>query len=115
MRDWTAIRERYLREELPVRLGGLAANLARVSSFSTNSVNREVVNSLLEESKLFIEGTAGEAEVDMAAQLVELQVQLALWQLDWDRVWADQGQRAQVAEGCRMWSARILDLSGLVG
>ncbi len=108
MRDWTAIRERYLREELPVRLGGLAANLARASSFSTNSVNREVVNSLLEESKLFIEWTAGEAEVDMAAQL-------ALWQLDWDRVWADQGQRAHVAEGCRMWSARILDLSGLVG
>lgn len=114
MRDWTAIRERYLRDELPVRLGGLAANLARVSSFSRNPVNREVVNSLLDESKLFIEWTAGEAEVDAAAQLVELQVQLALWQLDWDRIWADPGQRAQVAEQSRVWSGRILDLSGLL-
>lgn len=112
MRDWTAIRERYLRDKLPVRLGGLAANLARVNSFSRNSVNREVVNSLLEESKLFIEWTAGEAEVDTAAQLVELQIQLALWQLDWDHIWADQGQRARVAEQCREWSNRILDLSG---
>ncbi len=114
MRDWAAIRERYLRDELPVRLGGLAANLARVISFSRNPINREVVNGLLGESKLFIEWTAGEAEVDVGAQLVELQVQLALWQLDWDRIWPDQGQRARVAEECRSWSDRILELSGLL-
>jgi hypothetical protein len=29
MKDWTMIRERFLRDEPPVRLGGLAANLAR--------------------------------------------------------------------------------------
>lgn len=114
MPDWTAIRERYLRDELPIRLGGLAANLARVNSFSRNPVNREAVNSLLNESKLFIEWTAGDAEVDTAAQLVELQIQLALWQLEWDRIWADQGQRAQVAEQCRVWSDRIVGLSGLL-
>ena len=114
MRDWTGIRERYVRDELPVRLGGLAANLARVCSFSRNPVNREVVSSLLEESKFFIEWSAPETEVDTAAQLVQLQIQLAVWQLDWDRIWADQGERNQVADHCRVWSNRILDLSGLL-
>ncbi len=114
MRDWTAIRERYLRDKLAVRLGGLAANLARVSSFSRNPVNREAVNGLLEESKLFIEWTAGEADVGAAGQLVELQIQLAVWQLDWDHIWADQGQRARVAEQCRVWSDRILEFSGVL-
>jgi hypothetical protein len=114
MRDWAAIRERYLRDKLPVRLGGLAANLARVGSFSRNAVNREVVNSLLEESKLFIEWTAGETDTDTAAQLIELQIQLARWQLDWDHIWANQGQRASVAEQCRTWSDRILEFSGVL-
>jgi hypothetical protein len=114
MPDWTAIRERYLRDKLPVRLGGLAANLARANSFSRNPVNREVVNSLLEESKWFIEWTAGEAEVGTAAQLVELQIQLALWQLDWEHIWTDQAQRVRVAEQCRLWSDRILSLSGVL-
>jgi hypothetical protein len=114
MRDYVEIRARYLRDGVPIRLGGLAANLARVNSFSKNPVNRDVVNSLLDESKYFIEWTAGEAEIDTAAELVELQVQLALWQLNWDRVWADQAQRARVAEQSRAWSDRILAMSGLL-
>ena len=34
MKDWTSIRDRYLRDNLPVRLGGLAANLSRIKSCS---------------------------------------------------------------------------------
>jgi hypothetical protein len=34
MKDWTTIRDRYLHDALPIRLGGLAANLARIKSFS---------------------------------------------------------------------------------
>ncbi len=55
MKDWTAIRDRYLRDEFPVRLGGLAANLARIKSFSDHPDHRDAVESLLEESKFFIE------------------------------------------------------------
>ncbi|MDQ2687323.1 MAG: hypothetical protein M3Y28_05595 [Armatimonadota bacterium] len=97
MRDMTAVRERYLRDGLPVRLGGLAANLARVSSFSRSAASREAVSSLLDESKYFIEWTAAEAELDAATQLVDLQRQLAQWQLDWDKIWADGTRRAGVA------------------
>ena len=70
MRDWTAIRERYLRDDLPIQLGGLAANLSRIKSFASHDANREAVESLLEESKFFIEWIAPEAEIDTAAELV---------------------------------------------
>ncbi len=47
MKDWTVIQKRYLRDALPVRLGGLAANLTRITSFSGNIANYDVVESLL--------------------------------------------------------------------
>jgi hypothetical protein len=75
MKDWTPIRERYMRDSLPIRLGGLAANLSRIKSFVSREGNREAVESLIDESKYFIEWTAAEAEVSTAAELVELQVQ----------------------------------------
>lgn len=114
MKDRTRIRERYLRDSLPVRLGGLAANLSRIKSFSSQEANRAAVESLIEESKFFIEWAAGEAEIETAAQLVELQVQLARWQCRWGILWFDPAQRSQLAEQSRVWSERVLDLSGLL-
>jgi hypothetical protein len=75
MKDWNAIQKRYLRDALPTRLGGISANLSRVKSFVARDANQEVVAILLEESKFFIEWTAGEADIDTAAELVELQMQ----------------------------------------
>jgi hypothetical protein len=94
MKDWTTIRERYLRDSVSVRLGGLAANLRRIQSFAGHDANLAVVESLLEESKFFIEWTAREAEIDTAAELVELQIQLARWQRNWPTLWTDPLQRS---------------------
>ena len=114
MKDWTVIRERYLRDNLPVRLGGLAANLSRIKSFASHDANREAVESLLDESKYFIEWTAPEAEIETAATLVELQIQLARWQRRWASIWDDPVQRRQVAEQSSAWSKRVLEFSGLL-
>ena len=114
MKDWTAIRERYLHDGLPVRLGGLAANLSRIKSFSAHDASRDAVESLIDESKLFIEWTAAQAESHEAAELVELQIQLARWKQKWARIWADQEQRRQVAEQSGVWSKRVLEMSGLL-
>ncbi len=110
MKDWKAIRERYLYDSLPVRLGGLAANLRRIKSFASHDANCEAVESLIDESKYFIEWTAAEVEVDTAAELVELHVQLARWQ----RNWADPTQCSQVAEQSAAWSQRVSEMSGLL-
>jgi hypothetical protein len=114
MKDWITIRERYLRDKLPIRLGGLAANLSRINSFSTREASREAVESLIDESKFFIEWTAVEAELDIAAQLVELQIQLARWQRNWKDIWSSPAQRSQLAEQSAAWSRRVLEMSGLL-
>lgn len=114
MKDWTAIRERYLRDNFPVRLGGLAANLSRIKSFAANDAGRDAVESLIAESKFFIEWTAAEAEINAAAELVELQIQLARWQYNWAHIWDDRVQRRNVAEQSAAWSQRVLEMSGLL-
>lgn len=114
MKDWTTIRERYVRDALPIRLGSLAANLARIKSFSKNDANYNIVESLLDESKFFIEWTANKVDINIAAELVELQVQLAWWQYNLARLWADQAQRLKIAEQSRYWSERVLEFSGLL-
>jgi hypothetical protein len=114
MKDWDAIQERYLQDELPIRLGGLAANLSRVKSFANHDANEAAVASLVEESKFFIEWTAPDADIDTAAELVELQVQLAVWERRWSQIWDDLTQRQQVAASSAAWSQRVLEMSGLL-
>jgi hypothetical protein len=114
MRASTAIQERYLRDELPVRLGGLAANLARIKSFSAHPDHRNVVESLLDESKQFIEWNVPDAGLELQVELLELQLQLARWQRAWPTIWADPVRRAAVAEQAGAWSERVLKASGLL-
>jgi hypothetical protein len=114
MKDHNVIRERYLRDEFSIRLGGLAANLARVKSFSDHPDHRDIVERLLDESKFFIEWTALDAVPELQANLVELQLQLACWQRSWADIWADPARRAAVAEQAQAWSERLLKISGLV-
>lgn len=113
MRDRAAIRQRYLQDELAVRLGGLAANLARIKSFSDRPEHQAVVESLLDESKFFIEWSAPDASLKVQAKLVELQVRLAVWQSAWAAIWANPVQRAAVAEAAGTWSDQVLEMSGL--
>jgi hypothetical protein len=114
MKDWTQIRERYLRDALPVRLGGLAANLSRIKSFSADEANQDVVESMIDESKMFIEWTAAQAEIDTAEKLVQLQIQLARWQLQWHSIWPNLSKREQIAEQSFTWSKQVLEMSGLL-
>ena len=115
MKDWTTIRERYLRDDVSVRLGGLAANLSRIKSFANNENNKVLVESLIDESKHFIEWTARETEIETAAKLVELQVELAILQIKLDKVWPDTNQRKQISEHSNAWSQQVLMVSGLLG
>lgn len=109
-----AVRARYMRDGLPIRLGGLATNLMRIASVADHPANRQVVDSLLEESKFFIEWTAPDASLDKQAALVELQIRLAVWQLRWHPDSTDPAQRARLAQEARVWANRVLEMSGLL-
>jgi hypothetical protein len=92
----------------------LAANLSRIKSFAAHDASRDAVESLIDESKYFIEWTAADAETQTAAELVSLQIQLARWQCNWSRIWADPERRRLFAEESSVWSTRVLELSGLL-
>ena len=114
MKNLEKRRSRYLQDFPPVRLGGLAANLGRIASFSKYADHQDVVDSILQESKWFIEWTASELEIHEAAELVRLQVQLALWQLQSKNRWNDESWRLELAADSRRWSERLFEMSGLL-
>ncbi|NJM39513.1 MAG: hypothetical protein HC853_01435 [Anaerolineae bacterium] len=114
MNDLAEKQVRYLRDALPVRLGNLASNLAHISSFARGGKNPNAVERLLWESRYFIEWTAAETEIETAAELVEMQVQLSWWYHHWQDEQVKPMQLTKITQQTRAWSDRVLDLSGLL-
>jgi hypothetical protein len=107
------LRQRYLKDNLSIRLAGIAANLLRISNFSKHAGHYEVVTSIVKESKWFIEWTAAELQAEQAAELVHLQVLLALWELQSQNNWSIENWRSSLSSQAKEWSARIFKMSGL--
>ena len=108
------LRERFLRDPLPRRLGGLAATLGRISSSARKSTDPNVVSNLLDEAKHLIEWTAAEAEPETAAELVQMQTMITLWQRAWDEASQNPQQRLLLSMQAKDWSDKAVDFSGLV-
>ena len=114
MKDMEKLRERFLRDPLPRRLGGLAATLGRISSSARRSTDPNIVSNLLDEAKHLIEWTAADTEPETAAELVEIQTMITLWQRAWDEVSQNPKQRLLLSVQAKNWSDKALDFSGLV-
>lgn len=110
----SARKDRYLRDELPVRLGNLASNLSRLKSFAENAALSEAACRVLIESKFFIEWTAADASLTQQVELLELQRTLARWQLGWSELWNNTEKRNSIAEQAGEWSKTVLKQSGLL-
>ena len=108
------LRERFLRDPLPRRLGGLAATFGRISSSARSSSDPVVVSDLLGEARLLIEWTAGEIEPEAAAELVRIQTLLTLWQKAWETASKNPQQRLLLSLQAKDWSDKAVDYSGLV-
>ena len=104
------VRERFLQDPLPIRLGGLAADLARISSFSDNPANRQAIASLLEEGKWFAEWAAPTAPLETQAVLAEIQVTLAVWQRRWANGLPIQNLRSEAERR----ADELLAIAGLI-
>src|SRR5690349_14459109 len=108
------LRERFLRDHLPHRLGGLAATLGRISSSARKSTDPNVVSNLLDEPKHLIEWTAADTEPETAAELVRIQTMLSLWQRAWDEASQSPKQRLLLSIQAKDWSDKAIDFSGLI-
>ena len=114
MIDKEKLRQRFLRDPLPRRLGGLAATLGRISSSARKSTDPVIVADLLEEAHRLIEWTAGETEPEIAAELVRIQTLLTLWQKAWASASQNPQQRLLLSVLAKDWADKAVDFSGLV-
>jgi hypothetical protein len=113
MKDKEKHRQRFLRDPLPRRLGGLAATLGRISSSARKSTDPASVANLLDEAKHLIEWTAADTEPETAAELVRIQTMISLWQRAWDEAIQSPKQRILLSMQAKHWSDKALDFSGL--
>lgn len=72
------------------------------------------LNELFEESLYFIEWTAAEAEPEIAAELVHIQLMLTLWRKAWPDAQQHRTQRTILYVQAKKWSEQVLDYSGLL-
>ena len=106
MRDIRRMRERYLRDNGPVRLGNLASSLLRLNHWLTNHHRDDAIIDLMREMAWYMEWNG-----DMAlAELVDMQREMCRWR----RVWPVEQTRSILAFRARQISNRILELSGLL-
>jgi hypothetical protein len=107
------LRERFLRDPLPRRLGGMAATFGRIASSARESSDPTNVTRLLQEAKYLIEWTAADASPEVAAELVSIQTQLNLWLRAWEKTNQLKEQRTLLSVQAKHWSDLALDFSGL--
>ena len=107
------LRERFLRDSLPRRIGGLAATFGRISSSARESSDPMTVARLLEEAKHLIEWTAADTEPETAAELVSMQTLISLWLRAWENASQHKEQRILLSVQAKQWSDRAMDFSGL--
>ncbi len=107
MRDLQRMRERYLRDEKPIRLGNMASSLLRLSQWVQRRHRDEAIIDLMREIAWFMEWNG-----DLAlAELADMQREICRWR----RVWPVEQARPILSLRALQMSKRILELSGLPG
>jgi hypothetical protein len=108
------IKERYLKETVPMRLGHLASDLARIASLLEMRVGPETVRTVIKEGLCFVEWTAGDVDEETRSALIE--IQRSLLKIDKDLgFFAGQSQRKiEVREWLRATSGNLLQKAGFL-
>ncbi len=115
MKNSTERLNRYLSDRLDMQVGGIAANLARIRSFSSNPDHREIVRGLIEETEMFIQHTAVPRDSDLALELSRLGERVRSWTIRLSHPPSSPDDLTGVAEEAGVWSQRLLVSSGLLG
>jgi hypothetical protein len=103
MQNLEEIKKRFLKNNLSVRLGCIASNLARLESFSKMPNNQKAIKDLIEESKFFIEWVAPKASLEIQEKLIDIQRELALCP-----------SKKNAINSAGKWAEKIIKLSGLL-
>jgi hypothetical protein len=99
---------------LSVRLERLAQNFLQMASLSLDGVNGEAVLGIVRESKVFLELTAIDLDVDSAFELAQMQRQLSRWHIHWLSTWASDSNSLEISTLSQTWANRIREMAGVL-
>jgi hypothetical protein len=112
MNNWTAEEIAFRCDRLPNRIDRLTQNFVRIGSLSQDGTDPETTLVIIRESKVFIELTAIELDIDGAFELAQIQRQLSQWHVQWPAVWVNQVSRGEVFALSQTWVHRLHEMSG---
>ena len=107
MKDLQKMRDRFIRDESPVRMGNLASSLLRLRKWVQTGHNDEAIVDLMRQIAWLMEWSGDLASSDLA----DMQGEICRWR----RVWPVDQARPILALRASQMSNRILESSGLLG
>ena len=106
MKDLKRMRERFIQDESPVRMGNLASDLLRLSKWIQKRNNDEAIVDLMRQIAWFMEWSG-----DLASpELADMQREICRWR----RAWPVDQVRHILALRASQMSNRVLEGSGLL-
>ena len=84
-----------------------------MGSMSLDGVDAEIVRSIIKESKVFIELTAIDLDVDSAFELAQIQRQLSQWDVHWSETWTSDAIRVEISTLSQAWANWIREMAGV--
>ncbi len=114
MNDWNDSEIAFRCERLSVRMERLSQNFRTIDALCVEGVDGTNTLEILRESKVFLELTAIDLDVDRAFELAQIQRQLSRWHIHWQQTWTNEVSRLEIATLARVWSARIQELAGVL-
>lgn len=110
------LRLRYLRDDVPHRMGNLASTLSRLSDFIEFNRPAESILAVLQEGQRFVAWTESDVDDRTAAELQRLALDLQGWRDRWAAPAGDAAAATatEVSRTAKAWSDRVLELSGLL-
>ena len=113
MNNWTVAEMAFRCDRLSLRMERLAQNFLRMGAISLDGVDAETVRSIVKESKVFIELTAIDLDIDSAFELAQIQRQLSRWDVHWLETWASDASRVEISTLSQTWANRIREIAGV--
>ena len=113
MNNWTVVELAFRCDRLSLRMERLAQNFLRMGAMSLDGFDAETVRSIVKESKVFIELTAIDLDIDSAFELAQIQRQLSRWDIHWLETWANDASRIEISTLSQAWANRIREMAGI--
>jgi hypothetical protein len=113
MNNWTVVEVEFRCQRLSIRMERLAQNFLQIGSLSLAGVDAEAVLEIIRESKVFLELTSIDLDVESAFELAQIQRQLSRWHIHWLETWASDFSRNEISDLAQIWANRIREMAGV--